>query len=191
MASRTRPPLAAQSTRRLLHAAVVLTLVVAAVLMAAPAAARSPDTVSASAEGPDEAAATWSWPVRGFRIVAAYQAPAHDYGPGHRGIDLQPTASSEVRAPRSGVVAFAGRIADRGILTIDHGDGYVTTLEPVDTTLHAGTRVEGGVVVGSIALGGHAAAGTVHFGVRLNGEYVNPLLLFGGVPRAVLLPCCD
>ena len=44
--------------------------------------------------------------------------------------------------------------------------------------------------VGVVALGGHTAAGALHFGVRLDGEYINPLLLLGGVPRAVLLPCC-
>ena len=27
-----------------------------------------------------------------------------------------------------------------------------------------------------------------HLGVRLHGEYVSPMLLFGGIPRAVLLP---
>jgi hypothetical protein len=28
----------------------------------------------------------------------------------------------------------------------------------------------------------------VHVGLRFNGEYVNPLLVWGEVPRAVLLP---
>ena len=37
--------------------------------------------------------------------------------------------------------------------------------------------------------GGHTPAGAVHVGVRWNGVYINPMLLFGGVERAVLLPC--
>jgi hypothetical protein len=28
----------------------------------------------------------------------------------------------------------------------------------------------------------------VHFGVRIDGEYVSPFLFLGGIPRAVLLP---
>ncbi|WP_275934957.1 hypothetical protein [Microbacterium testaceum] len=44
--------------------------------------------------------------------------------------------------------------------------------------------------MGGVATGGHTGPGTVHFGVRLDGEYINPLRLLGGVPRAVLLPCC-
>lgn len=132
----------------------------------------------------------WRWPVDGFRIVRDWEAPAHRYGPGHRGIDLEPASGDLVRAPADGVVAFAGPVAGRPVLTIDHGEGVVTTLEPVSTSLTAGTAVSAGDVVGTIASGGHTAAGAVHFGVRVDGEYVNPRLFVGGIPRAVLLPCC-
>ena len=132
----------------------------------------------------------WMWPVDDFRLDRAYEAPAHQYGAGHRGIDLRPVDGLTVTAPAAGVVAFAGAVAGRGILTIDHGDGLVTTLEPIDTALAAGEPLARGDEVGTIALGGHSAPGALHFGVRLHGEYLNPLLLLGGVPRAVLLPCC-
>ncbi|WP_245570300.1 murein hydrolase activator EnvC family protein [Microbacterium luticocti] len=132
----------------------------------------------------------WVWPVDGPRIVAGYVAPAHDYGPGHRGIDAAPARPGDVRAPASGVVAFAGTVVDRPLVTIDHGDGLVTTLEPVDPTVAVGTTVTRGQVVGALAVGGHTPPGALHFGVRLHGAYINPLLLLGGVPRAVLLPCC-
>jgi murein DD-endopeptidase MepM/ murein hydrolase activator NlpD len=118
-------------------------------------------------------------------------APAHEYGPGHRGIDLDLLGDSAVRAPADGIVAFAGDVAGRGILTIDHGNGLVTTLEPVDTVLVPGTQVRRGENVAMLAAGGHAASGELHFGVRLHGKYINPMLLLGGVPRAVLLPCCE
>jgi murein DD-endopeptidase MepM/ murein hydrolase activator NlpD len=96
-----------------------------------------------------------------------------------------------VRAPADGVVAFSGRVAGRAIVTIDHGDGLVTTLEPISSDVRAGTVVSRGEEIGTIAAGGHAAAGTLHFGVRLHGEYINPLLVLDGLPRAVLLPCCE
>ncbi|MFJ6652212.1 murein hydrolase activator EnvC family protein [Microbacterium sp. NPDC091313] len=130
----------------------------------------------------------WAWPVEPPRVAAAYQAPAHAYGAGHRGIDLE--ADGVVRAPADGVVAFAGTVVDRGIVTIDHGGGYVLTLEPVEPAVAAGDSVRRGDAVGTVAAGGHAAAGTLHVGVRRDGEYINPMLLFGSVPRAVLLPCC-
>jgi murein DD-endopeptidase MepM/ murein hydrolase activator NlpD len=130
----------------------------------------------------------WTWPTDPPHIARPYVAPAHEYATGHRGIDL--TAEGDVRAPDDGVVAFAGPVVDRAVLTIDHGDGVVSTLEPVRTELVPGTAVRRGEVVGRVEQGGHAAAGTVHLGARVDGAYVNPLLFLGGVPRAVLLPCC-
>ncbi|MGO1410572.1 murein hydrolase activator EnvC family protein [Microbacterium sp. JB110] len=130
----------------------------------------------------------WRWPTSPVRVVAGFAAPAHDYGAGHRGIDL--SAAGEVRAPASGVVAFSGTVVDRPLVTIDHGGGLVSTLEPVSSPLSPGDPITGGDAVGTVSSGGHAPPGAIHFGVRLNGDYINPLLLLGGVPRAVLLPCC-
>lgn len=163
---------------------VLVILAVALLACAAPtpaSAAPTPTTPALDERG-------WVWPVTPVRIERPFIAPAHAYGPGHRGIDL--TATGAIRAPADGAVAFAGTVVDRGVLTIDHGDGLVTSFEPVDTALRPGDAVRRGDAVATIASGGHAPSGSVHFGVRLHGEYVNPLVLLGGVPRAVLLPCC-
>ena len=132
----------------------------------------------------------WLWPVRSFRLERRFVAPPHEYGPGHRGIDLGVQGEDLVRAPADGVVAFSGRVAGRGVLTIDHGGGLVSTLEPIESGLAAGTALAAGADVGRLSTGGHAAPGALHLGVRLDGHYLNPLVLLGGVPRAVLLPCC-
>ncbi|MEZ3158731.1 M23 family metallopeptidase [Microbacterium sp. BWR-S6Y] len=129
----------------------------------------------------------WTWPVAPVRIVRPYEAPAHPYGPGHRGIDV---VGTDVLAPADGVVAFRGEVAGRGVLTIDHGGGLVSSYEPVDSDLAVSDHVRKGQRIAVVSRGGHTAPGTVHLGVRLKGEYINPLLLLGGVPRAVLLPCC-
>lgn len=150
---------------------------------AATAPVETPGTVKMTVTG-------WTWPVADARIVAAFVAPAHRYGPGHRGIDLAAASGDAISSPSDGVIAFAGSVAGRGVVTIDHGDGFVTTLEPVHATLGIGTVVRAGDTVAFADAGGHAAVGTIHFGVREDGEYINPLLLFGQVPRAVLLPCC-
>jgi len=129
----------------------------------------------------------WVWPATPVEVTRPFIEPAHAYGPGHRGIDLRADA---VRSPADGRVAFVGRVAGRDIVTIDHGDGLVTTLEPVVSDVEVGDLLARAAPVGRVSAAGHTAAGTVHFGVRLHGEYVNPLRLLGGVPRAVLLPCC-
>ena len=54
--------------------------------------------------------------------------------------------------------------------------------------VEAGVRVRRGEVVGAVSVGGHAHPGTVHLGARRNGEYLNPLVLLGAMPRAVLVP---
>ncbi len=134
----------------------------------------------------------WSWPVAPpFAVARDYVAPAHAYGPGHRGIDIAVRGETSVRSPDDGVVAFAGRVVDRDVVTIDHGNGIVSTLEPVDATVQAGARVMRGEMIGVLSVGGHAAPGTLHLGARLDGEYLNPLVLLGAMPRAVLLPYAD
>lgn len=133
----------------------------------------------------------WLWPVDGTReVTAPFRAPAHDYGAGHRGIDLRAPVGSAVRSPADGVVAFRGVVVDRPLLTIDHGGGFVTTFEPLESTLAPGTPVSAGDEIGTVAVGGHSPAGQLHLGVRYNDVYINPMLMFGDVPRAILLPCC-
>lgn len=129
----------------------------------------------------------WVWPTAPVQVLRPFVAPAHAYGPGHRGIDVRADA---VRSPADGRVAFVGRVAGRDIVTIDHGDGLVTTLEPVVTELVVGDVVARAGPVGQVSPEGHTSPRTLHFGVRYDGEYVNPLRLLGGVPRAILLPCC-
>jgi murein DD-endopeptidase MepM/ murein hydrolase activator NlpD len=178
--------------RRRRRAGVVIALL-AGMLTVSPLTASA--ATDAAVHATDDSVAVqpagdWLWPAQPFRLVRPFVAPAHEYGPGHRGIDLQPLGGDEVRAPAAGVVAFSGPVAGRGVLTIDHGGGLVSTLEPVDSDLAPGTAVTAGSPVGRLSRGGHAPAGSLHFGVRLDGRYINPLALLGGIPRAILLPCC-
>ena len=163
----------------------------AAAAGAGPAAAEDPPVAAEAAATTDDAVSGWLWPVTPPHVVAPFVAPAHDYGPGHRGIDLGAPVGTAVRSPAAGIVAFAGSVAGRGVVTVDHGAGLVTTLEPVTAQVAIGDAVAAGENVGRVDAGGHAATGTVHFGVRRDGQYINPMLLLGAVPRAVLLPCCD
>lgn len=201
----SRPPAAPVPTRdarrhRIIRATAAGVLLLAMALNGASAAvagaADSPvaGAVRAVAEQPgsDAPGYPWAWPVDGpRRVVTPFRAPAHEYGPGHRGMDIAAAPGTKVRAPAGGVVAFRGTVVDRPLLTIDHGGGYVTTWEPLTSSLEAGAVVDAGEVIGTVAAGGHAVRGTMHVGVRMDDAYVNPRPLFGEVPRAVLLPCCE
>lgn len=183
---RPAPPVSPASRRgRLSVSVLALVLVLTAVGVVPGAGAEG-----AEPPGFGLAQRSWAWPLASFRLDRAYAAPPHPYGAGHRGIDLATHAGAGIQAPAEGTVGFVGSVAGRGVLTIDHGDGLVTTLEPVESTLSAGAGVARGQEVATLSIGGHATASSLHFGVRLEGAYINPLALLGGVPRAVLLPCC-
>ena len=142
---------------------------------------------------PPGTVALWDWPADGERsIVRPFLAPATDYGAGHRGIDISAGdeadgAIIDLLAPADGTVHFAGFVVNRPVLSIDHGGGVLSSYEPVKTELAKGDRVRRGEVIGEIQ-DGHCVDPCLHVGVRINRAYVSPLLFFGGLKRAVLLP---
>ena len=136
---------------------------------------------------PAAAGGSWLWPVAApHPVVRPFIAPATPYAAGHRGIDIR-TPGTEVLAPASGVVSFAGVVVDRPVLSIRHPGGIVSSYEPVSSDLSAGDAVSRGQPVGTL-LPGHCAALCLHLGVRVDGQYVSPLNYLGEIPRSILLP---
>jgi len=183
--------------RRLVATPLVLGVLAAVALT--PAVANAVDVgddrpSSALMAAPHVVAATgarpqWSWPVPPpIVVVAPFRAPPTPYAAGHRGIDLAVDPGTAIRAAAAGRVSFAGPVAGRDVVAIDHGGGVVSAIEPVAATVTEGAAVSAGDVIGTVSSGGHCAGGCVHFGVRIDGEYVSPFLFLGGLPRAVLLP---
>lgn len=174
-------------------ASVLLLTLGAAPASMTPATARAIGLDSAGvalqrAEAP-ESREQWLWPVPApIRVVSPFRAPPTPYASGHRGIDVVVEQGAVIVAPAAGVVSFAGRVVDRGVVAIDHDAGVVSAIEPVDALVAAGDTVAAGDPIGIAASGGHCASECVHFGVRVDGEYVSPFLFLGGLPRAVLLP---
>lgn len=154
---------------------------IAAVAVLVAAALTPSASHAAAAEAP------WTWPVGPPRtIVRPYLAPATPYSSGHRGIDVV-VPSGLVLSPADGTVHFAGTVVDRPVLSIDHGGGVLSSYEPVVTTLHQGDVVARGDPLGTV-IPGHCNSLCVHFGVRIDGEYVSPLSMLGEIPYAILLP---
>ena len=119
------------------------------------------------------------WPLRAAAVVQrGFALPAVVWGSGHRGVDLSAKAGEAVLAAASGTVAFAGSIAGKPVVSIDHGS-VRTTYEPVITTLSVGKRVALGQVIGVLGTGGHCP-GCLHWGLREGKSYLDPLLLLGG-----------
>jgi murein DD-endopeptidase MepM/ murein hydrolase activator NlpD len=137
----------------------------------------------------ESAARSWAWPVvPPWRVTSAFEAPATRFAAGHRGIDIAARPGDVVLAPADGVVSFVGRVVDRGVVSLAHAGELVSSFEPVESALAEGQEVRKGEQIGILGSGGHCDGACLHFGVRLRGEYVSPMLYLGGMPRAVLLP---
>lgn len=121
-------------------------------------------------------------PVNG-PLVRAFDPPALRWEAGHRGVDLESSADTVVRAPRDGVVTFASELAGRPVLVVSHGDTR-STFEPVIATVAVGTRVRRGDPVGRLATGHDCpAAVCLHWGLRRGEDYLDPLSLVRGEVR--------
>ena len=125
---------------------------------------------------PVSASGAWTWPVVG-PIIRAFDPPESPYGSGHRGIDIAALSGTIVRAPAPGVVSFAGSVGGRLFVTIDHGAGLLSTASYLSERLvRRGDTVIQGQPIGRSG-SGHPGdlQPTLHFGVRLDGTYVDPL----------------
>lgn len=130
---------------------------------------------------PPSQPSAYRWPTGGpVPVVRAFDGPEVPWARGHRGVDLALPPDAEVHAAADGVVAFAGTVVDRPVISIAHPDGLRTTYEPVVPLVARGQTVRGGDVIGHLAAAtGHCeAASCLHWGARRGpDEYVDPLLL--------------
>ncbi|MER5979135.1 M23 family metallopeptidase [Streptomyces sp. NPDC001857] len=121
-----------------------------------------------------------AWPV-GSRppVLRGWEPPTTVYGRGHRGVDLAAAPGAPVRAVAAGRVSFAGWVAGRSVVSVElAGTDLRTTYEPVAATVRKGDEVGAGEQVGTVQpSGSHCATTCVHWGLRRNEAYLDPLSL--------------
>jgi murein DD-endopeptidase MepM/ murein hydrolase activator NlpD len=130
------------------------------------------------------------WPLDGVPVVVRrFDPPPQPWLPGHRGVDLAAAPGATVRAAGPGVVAFAGTVAGRGVVSVQHAGGLRTTYEPVEASVAAGAQVAAGAAIGSLVAGhpGCPVPACLHWGLRRGEVYLDPLALLG-FGRMRLLP---
>lgn len=135
-----------------------------------------------AAPGPrTPAVVVYDWPTGApADVERGFDRPAMRWSTGHRGVDLRVSPGEPVLAASDGVVAFAGSVAGRWVISIDHADGIRTTYEPVVPALPRGAVVRMGEVIGHLdASASHCApASCLHWGARRGGDdYLDPLSL--------------
>jgi murein DD-endopeptidase MepM/ murein hydrolase activator NlpD len=156
----------------------VLLLVAAllAVLAAAPNGARA------------DSPATAVWPLDPPpTVVTRFDPPETPWGSGHRGVDLLGRPGQPVRSALAGTVTFAGTLAGRGVVVVDHGSTR-TTYEPVAPAVAVGATVPASGALGRLQAGlSHCAPRTcLHWGLLRGEDYLDPLSLLGLAPVRLL-----
>lgn len=154
-------------------AATLVACLVIASGPAADAAATTPPTVPASP-------GSFSAPLP-LIVVTPFRPPPTRYGAGHRGVDLAAAAGAIVVAAADGTVVYAGLLAGRGVVSIEHDGGLRTTYEPLHAVVAVGDRVSRGQPIGTVEPGHEtcAPATCLHLGARMPDRvYLDPLALF-------------
>jgi murein DD-endopeptidase MepM/ murein hydrolase activator NlpD len=125
-------------------------------------------------------------------ITRPFQPPSMPYGPGHRGADLRGVAGQPVLTAGDGTVVYAGPLAGRGVVSVEHAGGLRTSYEPVLAEVRPGQLVRRGERIGALQAGhpGCPASACLHWGLRRDGRYLDPLLLVDG-GHVRLLPWAD
>ena len=113
-------------------------------------------------------------------VTVRFVEPPHRWAPGHRGIDYALPAGTSVRAAAAGTVIFAGDVAGHLAVTLDHGLGMQTTYTALrEITVERGQEVTQGTWIGYTGNAHPGGRPGLHFGVKLDGAYVDPAGLLG------------
>ncbi len=103
--------------------------------------------------------------------------PIHKCMKMHYGVDLTAPTGTPIYAPGDGVVFRSGWGNGFGNhVRIDHGYGYVTVYGHMSKIrVRAGQKVKRGDIIGEVGSTGLSTSPHLHYEVRINGEWVNPV----------------
>ncbi|MEN8239093.1 MAG: M23 family metallopeptidase, partial [Actinomycetota bacterium] len=108
-------------------------------------------------------------------VIVRPFAPVGRFG-GHWGVDVAAAPGSDVRAIGAGTVSFAGSVAGRRSVTIDHGGGLRTSYSYLaGISAEVGRTVAPGSPIGTAGV--HDGTSAFHLSLRIGTTYVDPLVL--------------
>ncbi len=131
--------------------------------------------------GEDYVGGEFLWPAPGYKTITSpfgtrFHPILHVYRT-HYGIDIGAPKGAYVVAANSGVVTTASYLSSYGnAVIIDHGGGVSTVYahgSEILTTV--GTKVNKGDIIMKVGSTGLSTGPHLHFGVTVNGKYVNPM----------------
>lgn len=137
---------------------------------------------STSGSGSSSTAPTggFVWPVPASRVISSdygyREVPIAGAGANHNGIDIAAPYGSSVLAAADGKVITSRLSTTAGnMIIIDHGGGvYSVYMHNSARLVSVGDRVTAGQTIAKVGSTGLSTGNHLHFGVSVNGVYVNP-----------------
>ena len=124
---------------------------------------------------------SYMWPAtQGSRISSYFgprSSPTAGASSNHKGIDIPCPTGSDIVASAAGTVVVSQYSSSAGYyIMIDHGNGVSTVyMHNSQLVVSVGQSVEQGQVIAKAGSTGYSTGSHCHFGVMINGSYVNPL----------------
>ena len=126
----------------------------------------------------------FKWPAPSYTRISDYYGwrmhPTLGVKKFHNGVDMAAPGGSPILAAYNGTVAAAGYSSTMGnYIYLNHGSGLVTIYMHASALyVSAGQSVSKGDKIAAVGTTGRSTGNHLHFGVRLNGSYVDPMGYF-------------
>lgn len=120
------------------------------------------------------------WPCpSSSRITSGFgdrDSPTEGASTNHKGIDVSASTGSGIVAAASGTVTISTYSYSAGnYIMIHHGGGvYTAYMHCSELLVSAGQEVSQGQVIAKVGSTGYSTGPHLHFGIRVDGSYVNP-----------------
>ena len=98
-------------------------------------------------------------------------------GKQHTGVDFAANYGTQIYSWKSGTITFAGWSGGYGkFIEIDHQDGTVSRYAHCSSlAVSVGQQISTGQVIGYVGSTGNSTGNHLHFEIKVNGSFVNPL----------------
>jgi murein DD-endopeptidase MepM/ murein hydrolase activator NlpD len=126
------------------------------------------------------------------RFSRSRMHPVLNYARAHNGVDYGAPTGAPVVSVSNGTVSFAGWTNGGGrTVRVRHSSGYESEymhLSAIAAGIRQGTRVGQGELVGLVGQTGLASGPHLHYGLRRDGRYVNPITEHQNLPPGEPVP---
>ena len=124
------------------------------------------------------------WPTDPNASITSYfgprTAPTEGASSYHQGIDIEATQGTPIYATESGIIIVREyKDLNGNWIKIDHGNGYESLylhMSSFEEGLGVGSEVAKGTIIGYVGNTGVGTGPHLHFAIKLNGSYIDPLL---------------